>query len=281
MKKVLSIFLAVLMVFAIIPTTVFAASAPVITATADKTTVKVGDTVKVTVKLPANSNLVSLQYTIKYDSTCFQLVDKSMTLGNCFPFETSNVNVKGEVRYIAATKDAVNSSAATLFTVQFKVLKTGGKITFNIDEAYIVDSNGKDVDVTSACASASTKSITFKAATTTPTDYFTITEPSTKKISHKSGIVLHVNQKKTPPANAKYQWTANNNNFKMEVSADGKSCTIISNANGDTTFTVKLVSAAGTVLDTETVTMTSKAGFFDKIISFFRSLFGGNKVLPN
>ena len=279
MKKVLSVFLAALMIFAMIPT-VFAASAPTITATADKTTVKVGDTVKVTVKLPANSNLVSLQYTIKYDSTYFKLVDNSMSLGGCFSYEASNVNVNGEIRYIGATGEKVSNAAGTLFTVQFKILKTGGKLTFNVGEAY-VNTNGDDVDVTAACASGSTKSITFKAATTTPTDYFVITEPSTKKISHKSGIVLHVNQKKTPPANAKYQWSASNSNFKMEVSADGKSCTIISDANGDTTFTVKLVSAAGTVLDTETVTMTSKAGFFDKIISFFRSLFGGNKVLPN
>lgn len=279
MKKVLSVFLAALMIFAMIPT-VFAANAPKITATADKTTVKVGDTVKITVKLPANSNLVSFQYTIKYDSTYFQLVDNSLTLGECFPFETTNVNVKGEVRYIAATKDAVNGSAATLFTVQFKILKTGGKLSFNVDEAYIIDSNENDVDVTSACASVSTKSITFKAASSTTTDYFAIKEPSTKSISYKSGIVLHVNQKKTPPSNAKYQWYANNDNFKMEVSEDGKSCTIVSNASGETTFTVKLVTMAGTVLETETVTMKSKAGFFDKIIAFFRSLFGGNKVLP-
>ncbi len=279
MKKVLSVFLAALMIFAMIPTA-FAASAPAITATADKTTVKVNDVVTVTVKLPANSNLVSLQYTIKYDSTYFKLVDNSMSLGGRFSYEASNINVNGEVRYIGATGEKVSNPAGTLFTVQFKILKTGGKLTFNVGEAY-VNTNGDDVDVTSGCASASTKSITFKAATSTPTDYFVITEPSTKKISHKSGIVLHVNQKKTPPANAKYQWSASNSNFKMEVSADGKSCTIISDANGDTTFTVKLVSAAGTVLDTETVTMTSKAGLFDKIISFFRSLFGGNKVLPN
>ena len=277
MKKVLSVFLAALMIFAMIPSTVFAASAPIITASADKTTVKVGDTVKVTVKLPANSNLVSLQYTIKYDSSYFQLVGNSVSLGGSFSYEASNVNVKNEVRYIGATGTKVANTAATLFTVQFKVLKTGGKLTFNIDEAYI-DSNGKDVDVTSACASVSTKSITFKAASVTPTDYFTINEPSKKSIRYKSGIVLHVNQNKT--SGAKYQWSTDNNNFKVEVSEDGKTCTIVSNAKGDTTFTVSLVTKAGAVLETETVTMTSKAGFFDKIIAFFLSIFGGNKVLP-
>ncbi len=279
MKKILSVFIVAVLLFAMIPTTVFATSAPTITATADKTSVKVGDTVKVTVKLPANSNLVSLQYTLKYSTSYFQLVNNSLALGGSFGYEASNVNVAGQVRYIAATSGKV-TNASTLFTVEFKVLKTGGQITFNIDEAY-VDSNGKDLDVTSACASASTKSITFKAASVTPTDYFAIKAPSTNTINHKCGIVLHVNQKATIPAGAKYQWTADNSNFKMEVSADGKTCTIVSDKNGDTTFTVKLVSAAGTVLDSETVTMKSKAGFFDKIVSFFRGIFGGNKVAPN
>lgn len=280
MKKILSVLIVAVLLFAMIPTTVFAASAPAITASADKTSVKVGDTVKVTVKLPANSNLVSFQYTLKYSTSYFQLVKDSLALGGSFSYEASNTNVAGQVRYIGATGSKVSNAASTLFTVEFKVLKTGGQITFNIDEAY-VDSNGKDTNVTSACASASTKSITFKAASVTPTDYFTIKEPSTKTINHKCGIVLHVNQKSTIPSNAKYEWTASNSNFKMETSADGKSCTIVSNKNGNTTFTVTLKSASGAVLDTETITMKSKAGFFDKIISFFRGIFGGNKVAPN
>ena len=279
MKKILSVFIVAVLLFAMIPTTVFAASAPAITATADKTTVKVGDTVKLTVKVPANSNLVSFEYTVKYDTSYFQLVNNSLALGGSFSYEASNTNVAGEVRFIAATGGVV-TSAGTLFTVQFKILKTGGKLNFDIDEAY-VNSNGKDADVTSACKSASTKSITFKASTVTPANYFDIQKPSSTSISYKSGIVLHVNEKKVIPANAKYEWTANNSNFKMEVSADKKSCTIISDGNGETTFTVKLVTVAGTVLETETITMKSKAGFFDKIIAFFRSIFGGNKISPN
>ncbi len=279
MKKVLSVLLVAIMLLAMVPTTSFAASAPAITATANKTTVAAGDTVKITVKVPANSNLVAFQYKLTYSTTYFQIVEDSMTLGGTFGYEGANTATAGIIKYAGTTGSKV-TKASTLFTVEFKIVKPGGKITLTIDEAYVSE-NDEDVNVTTACQSASTKSITFKAAGTTTTDYFTITEPSTKKISHKSGIVLHVNQKKTPPANAKYQWTADNNNFKMEVSADGKSCTIISNSNGDTTFTVKLVNASGSVLDTETITMTSQAGFFDKIISFFRGLFGGNKVLPN
>ncbi|MBR5246189.1 MAG: hypothetical protein IKV25_02310 [Clostridia bacterium] len=278
MKKVLSVFLAVLMIFAMISTVAFAASAPAITATANKTTVKVGDVVTVTVKLPANSNLVSLEYSLKYDTAYFQVVSNSAASTGAFGYEAMNTNKSGEVKYIGATSDSITGAAKTLFTVQFKVLKTGGKITCSVGEAYVL-SGGKDVNVTSACASASTKTLSFTTGTTTTTDYFTIKTPSTNKISYKNGITLHVNQTKTPPSTAKYQWSADNDNFKMEVSADGKSCTITSAANGDTTITVKLVNG-NTVLDTETITMTSKAGFFDKIVAFFRSIFGGIEVLP-
>lgn len=275
MKKVLSIFLAVLVILAMIPS-VFAASAPAITATASKTSVVAGDTVKLTVKAPANSNLVSFQYIVNYSTSYFQVVDGSLTLGGNFGYEDAGTDTPGTIKYAAATGSKL-TKATTLFTVEFKIVKPGGKITFTVDEAY-VDDNGVDTDVTAACQSASTKSITFKSGAATPSDYFAIQSPSTTTIKHKCGIVLHLNQKATKPASAHYEWTADNSNFKMEVSSDGTTCTIISDKNGDTTFTVKLIGSTGSVLDTETITMTSKAGFFDKIVSFFRGIFGGNKV---
>lgn len=278
MKKFLSILIVAIMLFTMIPTTAFAASAtaPKITATADKTTVAVGDTVTVTVKVPANSNLVAFTYFLNYDSSYFQVVSQKTT--GVFSYELTDKATAGTFKYIGTTSDVV-TDAGTLFTVQFKVLKTGGKITCDVREAYVLSGND-DVNVTSSCASISTKSLTFKASTPAIIDYFEIQTPSTKSISYKNGIVLHVNQKKSIPSTAEYRWSADNENFKMTVSADGKSCEIISNASGDTTFTVELVSATGIVLDSDTVVMTSKAGFFDKIIAFFRSIFGGAKILP-
>ncbi len=277
MKKVLSVFLAALIILAIIPSTVFAASTPKITASADKTAIKVGDTVTVTVKVAANSNLVSLGYSLKFDTSYFQVVSESSTLGGAFPYEMTNENITGEVRYMGATNGKV-TAAKTLFTVKFKVLKTGGKITCNVSEAYVL-SGGEDVNVTSSCASNSTKSISFTTSSTV--DYLDIKKPSTTTIKYKNGIVLHLDQKTAFPAGSKIKWTCNNGNFKVEQAADGKSCTIISDASGESVITVKLVNSAGTVLDSAQVTMTSKAGFFDKIIAFFRSIFGGPEIKPN
>ena len=152
---------------------------------------EVGDTVKVTVSVSKDSKLVSFGAVLTYDATKFEVVSGAPT--GAFSAEVLNTATAGTVKYAGAAATTIDGAKTTLFTVEFKILKTGGKITFNVDEAY-VNSNGKDVDVTSACASASTKSITFNASSVTPTDYFNITEPSTKSISYKSGIVLHVNQ---------------------------------------------------------------------------------------
>lgn len=277
MKKVLSILIVAVLLVAMIPTTAFAATAPKITATANDTTVSVGDVVTVTVKVPANSNLVAFTYALKFDTSYFQLVSGSATTNSVFGYEMTNDKIAGEFRYIGATNSSV-TAAGTLFTVKFKILKTGGKINCDVQEAYVL-SGGRDTDVTSSCASVSTKSISFSAVSVI-TDYFAIQTPSETKFRYKSGIVLHINQKKTPPSKATYTWSVNNDCFNVEVSEDGKSCEVVANKSGTTVVTVKLVSSAGVTLETETIELKSNAGFFDKIIAFFLSIFGGNKILP-
>ena len=107
---------------------------------------------------------------------------------------------------------------------------------------------------------------------------FSIQTPSTTTIRHKDGIILHANVEGTAPDGCYVEWTSSNNNFKETVQDDGNELKIISDKNGYTTFTATLYDADGNILATDTVEMRSKAGFFDKIGSFFRGLFGGTKV---
>jgi hypothetical protein len=100
-------------------------------------------------------------------------------------------------------------------------------------------------------------------------------------IRHKDGIKLHTKLEGTAPAGSYVKWTASNGNFKTEEINNGNSFKIISDKNGTTTFTATLYSADGEVLSKDTIEMKSKAGFFDKIGSFFRSLFGGTKIHEN
>ena len=86
MKKFLSVFLAALMIFVMMPT-VFAASTPVITTTVDKTNINAGDIVTVTVKVSADSHLCTLAYDLYYNTSEFELVEGSQSLKGEFDLE--------------------------------------------------------------------------------------------------------------------------------------------------------------------------------------------------
>lgn len=107
---------------------------------------------------------------------------------------------------------------------------------------------------------------------------FSIQTPSRTEIRHKDGIKLHTNIEGTAPAGSYVVWTTSNGKFKTEEINNGNSLKIVSDSNGKTTFTATLYSADGEVLATDSIEMKSKAGFFDKLGSFFRSLFGTTKT---
>ncbi len=110
-----------------------------------------------------------------------------------------------------------------------------------------------------------------------PEFIFTICAPSKTTIRYKDGITLHTSFDGGQFYGVAINWTSNNDNFDVTYN-DDSTITIISNSNGYTYFTAELVDEYGNVIATDTIEMQSKAGFFDKIGGFFRSLFGATKV---
>lgn len=107
-----------------------------------------------------------------------------------------------------------------------------------------------------------------------------IRTPSTTTIKYGDAIILHADISGAIPNDAKIVWEASNSNFDMTVSANGQTCQITPKASGTTVFTVKIVESDGTFISSDTQEMTAKAGFFSKIIAFFKKLFGSNAVIP-
>ncbi len=105
----------------------------------------------------------------------------------------------------------------------------------------------------------------------------TIRTPSVTTIAYGDKIILHADIKELP-AGATIKWTADNGNFTY--SENGETCTIEPNKSGSTTFTVTVYDAHGNAISEDEQTMTSKAGFFQKIIAFFKNLFGLTKTIP-
>lgn len=106
-----------------------------------------------------------------------------------------------------------------------------------------------------------------------------IKNPSTTMISYGDSIVLHADVESIPEGGY-VEWTSSNGNFTYSVSDDGSTCTISPSKSGDTTFTATVYDANGNEVCKDEQTMTSKAGFFQKIFAFFKKLFGATKVIP-
>ena len=274
MKKILSILLVAIMLLGIIPVSVSAASTPVIAVKADKSIINKGSIVTFTVSVSAKSNIVSLMHSVTYNSSEFEYVEESASANDTgvgiAAVSASNI---GKINYAFASSSAL-TSGQTIYTFKLKAKKSTATVYAIVGEVYVND-GGSDSDVTSAVANASTKIISFAASSN---DYIEIRKPSMTTIRYKDGIVLHADTIKTLPNNSRIEWTTSNGNFKTKTSSDGKTFTITSNSNGTTVITATLYSSSGSILEEESIEMTSKASFGDKIGGFFRMLFGATKT---
>lgn len=159
MKKIVSVVIALIIVCSVCFTAVFAASnTAALTAKSNVSKANVGDTVKVTVDLSANSDLGALTFYLKYDSSCYEYVKGSLKAGGLFAMEEINDKTAGSLKYTAMTGTSVNA-AGTLITAEFKVLKTNSAFSILVDEAW----DSGDNDITSAVASRS-KGVTVACA---------------------------------------------------------------------------------------------------------------------
>ena len=168
MKKFASVLLAVLVAFSMF-SFVVSAAAPSLTVKADKTSVKVGDTVTVTVSLSEKSGLGVLTIKAKYDSSVLEATDmKAGDLG-------ATVNVKTGVATMATA--TTFEAAGTVCTMTFKAVKAGeATVTFDVTEAYDNDLKEVAMDVGAA-------KVTVAAAEEPSTEEPSTEEPSTEEPS--------------------------------------------------------------------------------------------------
>lgn len=124
-----------------------------------------------------------------------------------------------------------------------------------------------------------TKPATTKPATTKPSSFKDniIKTPSTSKINYGDTLILHADFTNIP-ADAKIEWSVEGEGVTIKPSADGKTCAVTSTATGDVTITAKYVDANG-VEHISKQEIKSNASFWQKIISFFKNLFGIDRII--
>lgn len=148
MKKTISVILAIATLMSLLCISSFAASVSLV---ASPSKAKQGDTITVSANVPAGFGGAKL--VLEYDTSSFELV--SVTKGNNF-LVTVNDKTPGKIIAPAVSADA--QPACTVFSAQFKVLKTGGKMSLKATD--VVDGTGNDIT-----ASVSGTSITIAADT--------------------------------------------------------------------------------------------------------------------
>ena len=114
-----------------------------------------------------------------------------------------------------------------------------------------------------------------------------IKSPSTTTVSYGFTLNLHANVTDLPEG-ARVVWSMDGSGFELSPSADGMTCGVKSVSKGSATITAKVVDKNGNAVKdangneiTASQQLTSKAGFFQKLVAFFKKLFGSNMIIPS
>ena len=113
-----------------------------------------------------------------------------------------------------------------------------------------------------------------------------INTPSTTTVSYGFTLNLHANVTDLPEG-ARVVWNMDGSGFELIPSADGMTCGVKSVSKGSATITAKVVDKNGNAVKnangneiTASQQLTSKAGFFQRLVAFFKKLFGSNMIIP-
>ena len=113
-----------------------------------------------------------------------------------------------------------------------------------------------------------------------------IKSPSTTTVSYGFTLNLHANVTDLPEG-ARIVWSMDGSGFELIPSADGMTCGVKSVSKGSATITAKVIDKNGNAVKdangneiTASQQLTSKAGFFQKLVAFFKKLFGSNMIIP-
>ncbi|MBR5562567.1 MAG: leucine-rich repeat protein [Clostridia bacterium] len=104
-----------------------------------------------------------------------------------------------------------------------------------------------------------------------------IKKPSTTEVKYGETLILHADFENIPDG-AKIEWSVEGDGVTIVPSADGKTCAVTSTATGDVTITAKYIDANG-VEHISKQEIESNASLWQKIVSFFKNLFGINRII--
>ena len=278
LKLIVSVFLAVSMIFAFC-VVANAASASVV-AKANKTNVSYGDTVTVTVSLSQNSGIAGIKFVLNYDSSKlqFQSVSNGSTAGNFSMGEANNSGSTIKGAYLN-TNGASTTATGSLATVKFKVISdsaSSSSLTVSANgtngngDPVTVSASGTTVKINPTTKATTTRPTTTKATTTRPTtetttkaDESTTKVISTETIAVKVGNVYQLAKPSSMQGSVIFSSSnpsviSVDSNGVIKTLSRGMSTIKAVSANGVTKTWLLIVGDGSTVDSTETTTLTDE-----------------------
>lgn len=123
---------------------------------------------------------------------------------------------------------------------------------------------------------STTKPVTTKPA---PVEDEIIKKPSTSTVKYGETLILHADFTNIPEG-TKIEWSVEGDGVTIVPSEDGKTCSVKSTSTGDVTVTAKYTDENGVEHISEQ-NIESKAGLWQKIVYFVKTIFGIPTVIPN
>ena len=114
-----------------------------------------------------------------------------------------------------------------------------------------------------------------------------IRQPSTTTVNYGETLVLHADLGgKTLPDGYKIKWFTNNDGVTIKSGNNGTTCEVTSIKNGSVTVTARIVDKNGNEVKgadgkeiSASQTIESKVSIWLRIVSFFKNLFGSNRII--
>ena len=147
-NKILSVLLVLVLALSVFALNASAAvNVPEIKLVPSRAAAQIGDVITVSVTVPEKSRLCSVSCDLIYDESDFELIEA--VANNVFSAEALNPTFTNHsIRYAGTSSSHITDETAVLFTAKFKILDDCRDIYAVFNEVYVLDSNGKQANVT-------------------------------------------------------------------------------------------------------------------------------------